>query len=231
MTNRDLVNTIRTHFDSPISDDNKLSPRWVLFVLKKMRALLLWQELKQNQVINDADKQTISIPFVETDEEFCDCETNGSVCKILRSRCPIPRILDNKIYDISSTSGKLQFEVIDFQHLKYKKESRIDFNKKKIFAFTRSLPDGQFLYLANTEFVDKAIIVALFEDPQEAKDFNCCENKLISCTPLDDPFYLNERLVPQLLDMSIKYFSTAMNRQDIFNNDLSDLDLSQGSKK
>lgn len=230
MTNRDLVNTIRTHFDSPISDDNKLSPRWVLFVLKKMRAFLLYEQLRTNQVVNDADKQTISIPLVETDEEFCDCETNGSVCKILRSSCPIPRILDNKIYDISSTSGKMQFEVINFQELKYKKESRIAANQKKIYAFTRSLPDGQYIYLANTEFVDKAIVVALFEDPQEAKDFNCCDNVLPSCSPLDDTFYLNERLVPQLLDMTIKYFSTALNRGDILNNDLSDLDITQNRK-
>lgn len=225
MTNKEIVSTIRNHFDSPLSDDNKLSERWVLFVLEKMRAQILYEDLKMRKPISEHNKQTISIPFVETDENFCDCEENRSVCKILRSRCSIPKIIDNTIFDISSASGKIQFEVISPQNLKYKAESRISANKDKIYVFLRTLPDGQFLYLANSEFVDKAIIEALFEEPQKAKNFNCCENELPSCSPLDDEFYIDDRLIPILTERAIKYFATALGRQDMLNNDFSDFDI------
>lgn len=221
---RELINTIRSHFDSPISDDNKLAPRWVLFVLEKLRAALLYENLKANAIINDRDKQTICIPFGETDEDYCDCNENRSKCKILRSVCPIPKLLDNKIFDISSTSGKLQYEVISPQDLRYKKDSRISANRDKIYVFTRTLSDGQYLYLANTDFVEKGILVGLFEEPLKAKEFNCCENTLPSCSPLDEEFFIDDRLIPILNERAIKYYATALGRQDLLNNDISDLD-------
>lgn len=225
MTNREIINNIRQHFDSPISDDNKLSQRWVLFVLEKLRASILYEDLRTKKPISDHNKQTISIPFVETDENFCDCEDNKNICKILRSRCTIPKLIGNTIFDISATSGKLQYEIIDPQSLKYKKESRIEANRKLIYVFLRTLSDGQYLFLANSPFVEKAILVGLFEEPQKATEFNCCENKLPSCDPLDDQFYLDDRLIPVLTERAIKYFSTALGKGDILNNDLSDLDL------
>lgn len=227
MTNKEIVSTIRNHFDSPISDDNKLSEGWVLFILEKLRASILYEDLRSRKPINDHNKQTISVPFVETDENFCDCDDNKSICKILRSRCAIPKIIDNTIFDISSASGKLQYEIIKPSDLKYKSESRIAANRKKIYVFFRTLPEGQFIYLANTQFVDKAIVVALFEEPQKAKEFNCCENTLPSCSPLEDEFYLDDRLIPKLTEMAIKYFATALGRSDILNNDLPDIDIEQ----
>lgn len=224
MTNREIINLIRQHFDAPISDDNKLSQRWVFFVLEKMRAQILYEDLRTSRPISEHNKQIISVPFVETDENFCDCEDNKSVCKILRSRCSIPKIIDNTIFDISSPNGKLQYEIIKPQDLKYKQDSRIEANKKKIYVFFRTLSDGQFLYLANSPFIETALLVALFEEPQKAREFNCCENTLPSCSPLDDDFILDDRLIPRLTEMAIKYFSTALGKADILNNDLSDLD-------
>lgn len=227
MTNREIVNTIRSHFESPISSTHKLTTRWVLFVLEKIRAALLYDSIKRDPVINDRNKQTISIPFIETDENFCDCKDNKSKCKILRSSCPIPKLLDNKIFDISSTNGKLQYELITPQELKYKQFSRIEANRNKIYVFTRTLSDGQYIYLANSEFVEKAILVGLFEEPQKVNEFNCCENTLPSCNPLDDEFILSDRLTPVLIETALKHFSTALGKGDIFNNDLSDLDSLQ----
>ncbi len=238
MKNKEIVSTIRNHFDSPLSDDNKLSERWVLFVLEKIRAALLYEDVMAQRVINDNNKQTISIPFVETDEEFCDCEGSfRSVCKILRSRCPIPKLIENKIYDISSKSGRLQFEVIEPQALKYKADSRIEANRKKIYVFFRTFSDGKYLYLANSSFIDIGILVGLFEEPMKAIEFNCCDNKLPSCNPLDEDFIIDDRLIPKLTEIAIKYFATALGRADILNNDMSDIDinaipsLQKGSKK
>ncbi len=227
MKNKEIISTIRNHFDSPLSDDNKLSERWVLFVLEKLRAAILYEDLKSRKIVNDHNKQTISVPFIETDENFCDCDgDNKSVCKILRSRCSIPKIIDNTIFDISSPSGRLQYEVVDPSAIKYKSISRISANQKKIFVFFRTLSDGQYLYLANSPFIDKALLVALFEEPMKAKQFNCCENELPSCNPLDEEFVIDDRLVPRLTDMAIKYFATAMGRADLLNNDLPDIDIS-----
>lgn len=231
MKTKEIISTIRNHFDSPISDDNKLSERWVLFVLEKLRAAILYEDLKTKKPINDHNKQTISVPFVETDENYCDCAgDNKNVCKILRSRCPIPKIIDNTIFDISSTSGRLQYEIIEPSALKYKSESRIEANRKKIYVFFRTLSDGKYLYLANSPFIEKALLVALFEEPQKAIEFNCCENTLPSCNPLDDEFFLDDRLIPRLTDMAIKYFATALGRADLFNNDLPDVDIAQGQR-
>lgn len=230
MTNREIVNTIRSHFDSPISDDNKLSVRWVLFVLEKLRSAILYDSIKRDPIINDRNKQTICIPFVETDEDYCDCKENRSKCKILRSRCSIPKLLDNKIFEISSTNGQLEYEFINPQDLKYKQHSRISANTDKIYIFTRTLSDGQYLYLANTDFVEKGILVGLFEEPQKVNEFNCCENKLPSCNPLDDEFFISDRLTPQLTEMAVKFFASALGKADVINNDLSDLDAFQNRK-
>ena len=227
MKYKEIISTVRNHFDSPISDDNRLSERWVFFVIDKLRAAILYEDLKMRKPINEHNKQTISVPFVETDENYCDCDgDNKSICKVLRSRCAIPKIIDNTIFDISSSSGMKQFEIIDASALKYKKASRMQANQSKIYVFFRTLSDGQYMYIANSSFIDKALLVALFEEPQKAKESNCCENELPSCDPLDDEFYLDDRLIPRLTDMAIKYFATAMGRSDILNNDLSDIDIS-----
>jgi len=231
MTNREIVSSVRNHLETPLSDDTKLSQRWVLFVLEKIRAQLYYEDIMAKKPISEHNKQTICVPFIETDENFCDCEDNKSICKILRSACSPPKIIGHTIFDISSTSNTLQFEVIKPQELKYKKQSRIPANNKKIYAFFRTLSEGEFLYLANTDFVDKALVSALFEEPQKAKEFNCCENTLPSCSPLDDPFYLDDRLVPVLLERAVKFFATALRPGDILNNDLSDLDIPQMRKK
>lgn len=232
MKNKEIISTIRNHFDSPISDDNKLSERWVLFVCEKIRAAILYEDVKSRKIINDHNKQTISVPFVETDENFCDCEgDNKSICKILKSRCPIPKLIDNMVFDISSPSGRLQYEIIDPATLKYKTVSRIEANQKKVYVFFRTLSEGKFMFLANHSIIDKALLVALFEEPQKAKEFNCCDNEFPSCNPLDDEFMLDDRLIPRLTDMAIKYFATALGRADLLNNDLPDIDISQMQKK
>ena len=68
MKYKEIISTVRNHFDSPISDDNRLSERWVFFVIDKLRAAILYEDLKMRKPINEHNKQTISVPFVETDE-------------------------------------------------------------------------------------------------------------------------------------------------------------------
>jgi len=190
MTNREFVYSVRNHFSSgAISDDFYLSPRLVLFYLEKFRAKVLYDDLNAKRVISNHNKQTICVPLIEVEENYCDCEgQDKKSCYVLRSKCPIPRLINNIIFAVDSTNGKLAHEVVNANQVKYKYESRIEANRTKTYVFFRTLSDGTYLYLTNNEFIDRVILEGLFEEPREAADFLCCDDKEPICDPLDEPF-------------------------------------------
>lgn len=227
MTNREFINIIRNYFSAgPISNSFTLSSREVLFYLEKSRAKILYDDILAKRFISNHNKQTICVPLKEVTEDFCDCGDSGNrKCWILKSECPIPKLINNTIFSIDSTNGKLTHEIVFANQVKYKRESRIKDNANKTYVFFRTLSEGTFLYLVNNEFIEKVIVEGLFEEPREANEFKCCGDRKEICNPLDEDFYIDDRLVPLVQDMTIKFLQGAMGRNDTINNDIDDKDL------
>ena len=225
MTNREFITIIRNYFSGgPISNSFSLSPREVLFYLEKSRAKVLYDDILAKRFISNHNKQTICVPLEEVQENYCDCsDQDKKACFVLKSKCPIPKLINNTIFAIDSTNGKLQHEVVFANQVKYKRESRIEANATKTYVFFRTLSDGTYLYLINNEFIEKVILEALFEEPRDANEYKCCENKKPTCNPLDETFYIDDRLVPMVQDMTIKFISGARSTpNDLLNNDIDD---------
>lgn len=228
MTNREFINSIRNYFSGgPISNSFSLSPREVLFYLEKSRAKVLYDDILAKRFISNHNKQTICVPLEEVHENYCDCtEGEKKACYVLRSKCPIPKLINNTIFAVDSVNGKLQHEVVFANQVKYKRESRIPANALKTYVFFRTLDDGTYLYLINNDFIERVIVEALYEEPRAANDYMCCEDRKKICNPLDETFYIDDRLVPIVQEMAIKFISGSRGiPNDLINNDTDDKNI------
>lgn len=230
MTNREIINNIRNYFSGgPISNSFSLSAREVLFYLEKSRAKILYDDILAKRVISNHNKQTICVPLEEVEENYCDCSGQElKSCFVLRSKCPIPKLINNMVFAVDSVNGKLQHELVYANQVKYKMESRIKANATKTYVFFKTMSDGTYLYLINNEFIERVTFEALFEEPREADNFICCEDFKHICNPLDEKFYIDDRLVPLVQEMTIKFITGSRNiANDMINNDTDDKNIAR----
>lgn len=192
----------------------------------------MYEDMKKNRPVSDFDKQTICIELEEVDGNFCGIGPN-SPCTIQRSKCALPRIIDNRIYDVSTMDamGTISFDYLKMNEVKYKVNSRSKAEREAVYVFLLAEGSDNYLYIVNQPFIGGIKLQAIFEDPIEANRFKTCENPTPICNPLDEEILLNERLVPILKELVIKYFSGQMGlNQDIYNDNMEDQSAGQTPK-
>jgi hypothetical protein len=226
MTYRQLISDIRQYFSGGrINSNFRLTTRRVLSEIQNTRARLIYEDMKKNRPVSDFDKQYICIRLEESDGNVCGIGPNDK-CTIQKSSCPIPRIIDNRIYDISTidAGGSLNFDYLKANEVKYKLRSRSDHEKNAAYVFIVSEGSDNYLYLVNQPFLQGIKLQAIFEDPLDAIRFATCEDPKPVCSPLDEEILLNERLIPILKELVVKYLSTQMGiQQDLYNDNTEDI--------
>lgn len=225
MTYRQIISDIRQYFSGGIIDNNfRLSTRRILSEINNTRARILYEDLKKRRPVSDFDKQYICIELEEVDGNVCGIGPD-SPCTVQRSICPIPRIIDNRIYDISSVDGigSVNFDYLKANEIKYKTRSRSKAEREGVYVFMINEGSDNYLYVVNNPFLAGFKLQGLFEDPLEAFKFKDCDDPQPICSPLDEDFPLNERLIPLLKQLTVQYLASSMGiSQDIFNNEIED---------
>ena len=225
MTYRELVTEIREYFSAGrITDDFRLSVRRVVRVLNDIRARLVYEDLQKKRPIRESDKLIICVPLEPVDGSFCDCFVNEG-CTIQKSTCPIPKIIDNKIFDISSidVQGKVHFDYIKLSEVKWKLKSRKKNEREAVYVFLATEGSDTYLYMINA-MLEAVKVQALFEDPLAVVNYRCCEDLPPVCSPLDEEILMDARLAPLLKEMTIAYLAPSMQiPEDNRNNDEDDL--------
>lgn len=224
MTYREIVYMVLDQL-KVASDDSYMTVEHVLFLVSKIRAMILKQRYSDiKKEIPQSNYQTICLGLMQVPAiagEPCEGGT------YLRSKSKVPTTMTigpNVIYPVDFYQGT-HITYVSRERMRYVGDNK--WLKNIIYAskgpddylyFKSSNP--QFLYLENVK------MTGIFEDPDKAAELECdSEDK--QCDVLDRNFPLEEGLVPSVIELVVKYLSGAVYRpKDPANNandELSDL--------
>ena len=208
------------------SDDSYYTIDHILFLISKIRALLLKQTYSNiKKEIPQSNYQTICLDLMQVPA------ITGEPCEggtYLRSKEKVPSTMTigtNIVYPIDFYQGT---------HITYVSRERMRYvgtNKwLKNIIYTSKGPDG-YLYFKSSNpqflYLKKVKMTGIFEDPDKAAELECNSNNNLECDVLDREFPLEEGLVASVIELVIKYLSGAVYRpkdqENDANDDLSDL--------
>lgn len=208
------------------SDDSYYTIDHILFLISKIRALLLKQTYSNiKKEIPQSNYQTICLDLIQVPA------ITGEPCEggtYLRSKEKVPSTMTigtNIVYPIDFYQGT---------HITYVSRERMRYvgtNKwLKNIIYTSKGPDG-YLYFKSSNpqflYLEKVRMTGIFEDPDKAAELECDSNNNLECDVLDREFPLEEGLVASVIELVIKYLSGAVYRpkdqENDANDDLSDL--------
>ena len=208
------------------SDDSYYTIDHILFLISKIRALLLKQTYSNiKKEIPQSNYQTICLDLMQVPA------ITGEPCEggtYLRSKEKVPSTMTigtNIVYPIDFYQGT---------HITYVSRERMRYvgtNKwLKNVIYTSKGPDG-YLYFKSSNpqflYLKKVKMTGIFEDPNKAAELECDSNNNLECDVLDREFPLEEGLVASVIELVIKYLSGAVYRpkdqENDANDDLSDL--------
>ena len=208
------------------SDDSYYTIDHILFLISKIRALLLKQTYSNiKKEIPQSNYQTICLDLIQVPA------ITGEPCEggtYLRSKEKVPSTMTigtNIVYPIDFYQGT---------HITYVSRERMRYvgtNKwLKNIIYTSKGPDG-YLYFKSSNpqflYLEKVRMTGIFEDPDKAAELECNDNNNQQCDILDREFPLEEGLVASVIELVIKYLSGAVYRpkdqENDANDDLSDL--------
>ena len=203
------------------SEDSRLSYRHIYNKMVTVRARLLSQQAKKNQMVNHWNFQTLDcIELIVVSSSMAPCVApEGHI--ILKSKQKIPTPLSdfNKhLMNFSTLDGYKTFDILQWQDVKYRGGTKYIAKRPFIFIL------NGYLYLVFNRTIDGIAMTAVFGDPIEAQNFPCfCCNTAneYDCIPYyDRDFPIDEELIEALVEISreelVKEF-TATKADDISN--------------
>ena len=213
------------------SDDSYFDVPHIVWLINKYRALLIQRSYnEQRKVIPEHIYQTVCLEM-EPDES---CIKEG-----------INIISIHKVPDLLTLNDGIRVHIhpiaspFDYPEWTYILPERYPFtghNKylKKIVYFTIL---GGYLYAksfdSSFQYIKQVQLIGLFNNPTEVnkKEYLC--NGTVECDPLDLPVYLEEYLIPPLLEMIIKDLIPQVYRPEDKTNTASDLtpEMAQNVRK
>lgn len=198
-----------------ISDDSYITEEHVLFFLSKIRGLVLKQVYSNiKKEIPESNYQTIQLGLVKASSISIGCRDNT----YLKSIEKVPTVIP------IGTTNIYPMDYFHSAHITFINRDRMKFvghNKwlKNIIYVTIG-PD-QYLYLTSSnpqfQYLQRVSMTGIFEDPMEVAKLGC--NK---CDILDSQFPLEESLVSQVIELTVKYLIGIVYRPKDNNNNAQD---------
>lgn len=202
------------------SDDSKWDEDHVLFLLDKFRAVLLRQ--KYTDVRRDIPISNYQILTMNTGTTKAFTLDSGYVA----TKKPIPDIVQlNFLHDSISVTGKdiMQsgFSVIDYYRFIWAGDNP----RIRNIVYATMGPDSK-IYLksksSRIKYLKKIRVIGIFTDTLEASKY--LDNAEDYEDPMDQPYPLEESLIPTLIDMVCQFLAPGLyNPEDKVNNASDDL--------
>lgn len=208
-----------------LTDDNHWSRRLVYYHLLKYRALIIQQKMEDRKsTVSHFNRQTIPcIPLEKTDVHDCPC-VPVSGCTFLRTTYPIPEVLGTS-FVVTSIDGSINYTYVEWERFKYKLTSRIPADRSRPYFTIKQFEGAFYIYVYNDIHRDYITVTAVFEDPLAVQCFPSCDGTTDPCfRPMEQPFVLDQELIPIIYDMAYKSLLPAKENApvDNINNDDSD---------
>lgn len=206
------------------SDDSYFTQDHVRFLLSKYRSFLIKQEMEKNKELSDDNYQTLCIELEEVPAiPALPCEGG----KYLRSTVKIPDVE-------AGTNLKVYSEAYFNSDIAYVSRTRFRYvgnNRwlQNIIYATKGPDDKLYLKSGNPQYIYMRNIKVdgIFSDIEEIAPLLCNNDndEEGSCDVLDTRFPLDEYLIPQCIQLTVKELIGAVYRPKDYKNDAAD-DLS-----
>lgn len=198
------------------SDDSFFTTDHILYLLKKYRGLLLSQKYKDvRKDIPESNYQTICIDLEEdNDLDYCD---RGILLKSTKKIPNISTIGNTQVFPIDYYNGEITF--VSKERMKY-----VGHNKWLQNIIYCSLAPNGYLYLKSSnpqfKYLEKIKMEGIFEDIDEVEELAC--DKSEGCDILDRKFPMEEALIPQLIEVVIKFMTSGLYKPEDTENNAND---------
>lgn len=222
MKTEEIIARIETLYAKGVpSDESRLSPRHIYSKMKSVRMLLLSQQIKKRQVIND-NNYTIfpCVELIKVPAHECSC-LGQLGCDIYRTKYALPTILTDLnrhlIQFVMSITSGMKIEEITRESALYLKGNKYTGAKPKY------LLENGFLYFPVVKSPGIVKIKLLLEDPIEALNFpSFCEDcsDCVNCDSiLEIEFPIDGNLIEPLISLCVQELIVVFNqmRQDNLN--------------
>lgn len=183
MTANEIIYAIREKLKA-YTDDSRYTNSYLMFLVNLKRGLYIRREYNQLQrTIDNEVLQQICMNIQEVDYSECpECEefiSDG--CTLLRTDKPLPRTVElhnrNKITRIGPIGTfDRPFSLVSRNRMVYSGEGK--YEERTVFATVHS---NGYIYMksksSSANGIERISVTALFEDPDDVKDFECSGNK------------------------------------------------------
>ncbi len=164
--------------------------------LEEIRSILIGQSLNKRDMINDSFIQYFCVDLEQVDSSDCCGETTG--CYLLKSTQRLPSsidtFIDNWIVSVTTIGGQ-QISKSNPIKQRYQKFSKYSGNNMIYWI------KDDFLYIKNTQFLDKVSVSELCEHPSDVARFNCSDT---ICFDENSEYPISMSLGSQCIDIIIK---------------------------
>lgn len=187
------------------SDDAYFNEEHTLFLVSKIRGLLLKQHYKDvKKEIPESNYQTLCLDLIEVPA------ISGEPCEggtYLRSKDKIPFLMSitkPRIYTEDYYQGNITY--VSRERMRF-----VGYNRWLPNEIYASIGPDNYLYLKSFNpqylYLEKIRLTGIFEHPEEAAEFECdrVEDKI--CDPMDTKFPLEESLIPLVIEFVVKELS------------------------
>ena len=205
------------------SDDALYTEEHIMFLLGKYRTFLIKQRYSDvKKQIPESNYQTICLDLIKVPAISGEPCEGGSY---LRSKKKIPflmKIGNPRVYPIDYYQGEITY--VSRDRMRY-----VGYNKYLQNIIYASLGPDNYLYFKsfNPQFLylEKVRMTGIFEDTLAASELQCPdENGDIVCDILDREFPIENSLVPQLIQLTVKeLYNPSRSDEDNENNAKDDL--------
>lgn len=207
------------------SDDSYITVEHVLFLISKIRALVLKQRYSDiKKEIPQSNYQTICLDLIQVPA------ISGEPCEggtYLRSKDKIPTIMpigNSVIYPIDFYQGSY-ITYVSRERMRYAGNNKW---LKNIIYASKGPDDYLYFKSSNPQFLylEKVKMTGIFEDAEKASELEC-DSADRQCDILDRVFPLEEGLTSTVMELTVKYLLGAVYRgkddDNNANDDLSDI--------
>lgn len=208
------------------SDDAMFNEEHVMFLLNKFRGFILKNQYKDiKKEIPESNYQTICLDL-EAVPAIAGLPCEGG--EYLKSKQKIPSLVNidtPRIYPKDYYQGNITY--VSKERMRY-----VGHNKWLTNIIYASLGPDNYLYFKSSNpqylYLKQVQMNGIFEDPEQAVTPELsCDKTSSSCDPMDAKFPLEESLIPQLLELVIKFLSSGIykpaDNENNSNDDLADM--------
>ena len=205
------------------SDDAQFTEDHVMFLLNKYRTFLLKQRYSDiKKQIPESNYQTICLDLIQVPAISGDACEGGTY---LRSKKKIPFLMQigtPRVYPLDYYQGEITY--VSRDRMRY-----VGYNKFLQNIIYCSIGPDNYLYFKSSNpqylYLEKVKFTGIFQDSMQASDLQCPDdNGETVCNPADRTFPIEDSLIPQLIQLTVKeLYNPSRSDEDNENNAKDDL--------